>query len=107
MAGRSTSTGTLLFMVFRDFGKGTELLFKLLEDREADGGSDDFSKIKESWVLIMDGGEEEYKTAAAVVLTAACFSSLATSSSYTADKTKPFVEREMFDHRCINGWLKH
>jgi hypothetical protein len=85
-------------MVFRDFGTGTVLLFNLLEDGEADGGSDDFSKIKESWV-IMDGGEEEYKTAAAVVLTTAGFSSLATSSSDTADKTKPFVEREMFDHR--------
>jgi hypothetical protein len=112
MAGRSTSTGTLLFMVFRDFGTGTVLLFSLLEDGDAEGGSDDFSTIKESW-MIMDGtlsatnngGEEEYKTeSAAVVMAASGFSTLATGSSDTADKIKPFVERE----KCLitaETWL--
>ena len=74
----------------------------LLEDGDAEGGSDDFSTIKESW-MIMDGtlsatnngGEEEYKTeSAAVVMAASGFSTLATGSSDTADKIKPFVERE-------------
>jgi hypothetical protein len=115
--------------VFRAFGTGTVLLFSLLEDGDADGESDGFSTIKESWMIIdgtpsatNDGGEEECKTAAAavaiaaVVMAAPAFSSLATGSSDTADKTKPepFVEREREKYLTTaeswlstNGWRKH